>query len=195
MIAAQQSGLVPWVVLFLYLASATSSAVGQQPAPRDSTSPCGDIDAVLVVEGLWNYASAGELLSAEGWTHAMSQFFTGPSDFPQDFTVVGNHYGVSHASRKGERIEITVQSAELGRIDSQLRFTTNPSPTGNPDFYISRLVFGPTPSRWRIEGPLGYRWTTVNTAIRYVSEVHDNSKDPVVKKNAEKTLDVLRKYK
>ena len=216
MTAVEQGRLRPLLVFVLYLGSALTSAVAQQPAPEDSKSRYGDIDyqAVLVVENLWNYASSGELLTPEGWTHVMNQFFTQPSPVPRDFTVVVNRYWVSNASRKDDKIEITVESSELGRIDSQLRFVVTPSPNGNPNFYMYRLVFAPTPmrwyepdgktliketmsgpNRWRIEGSPGYRWTTVNTAIRYVSEARDNSKDPVVKRNAEKTLDVLRKYR
>ena len=190
-----------------------NSAYAQQSSPKESASPCGDIDyqAVEVVENLWHFASAGELLDAQGWTQAVSGFFTKPGNAPRDFGVVANRYWISAMSREGGKIEITVESAELGRIDSQLRFTATPSPHGNPHFYIYRLVFGPTPmrmygpdgktlieekmtgpNRWRIEGSLGYRWTTVNTAIRYVSDALDNSKDPAAKKNAEQTLAVLR---
>lgn len=216
MIAIQQDRLRPLLVLVLYLSSAVVSATAQQPAPEDSRSRYGDIDyqAVLVVENLWNYASSGELLNPEGWTHVMNQFFTQPSPVPRDLTVVVNRYWISNASRKDDKIEITVESAELGQIDSQLRFVATPSQNGNPNFYMYRLVFAPTPMRWygpdgktltketmtgpklwKIEGPLGYRWTTLNTAIRYVSEARDNSNDPVGKRNAEKTLDVLRKFK
>jgi hypothetical protein len=188
---------------------------GRATSTQGLQPPCSDIDyqAVEVVENLWHFASAGELLNSEGWTHAVSGFFTKPGHTPRDFRVVANRYGISNISRKGDSVEIAIQSEELGKIDSKLRFITTPTSHMNPDFYIYDLIFGPTParwygpdgktlinetmtgpSRWRIEGSLAYRWTTVNTAVRYVSEARDKSKD-IVKDNAEKTLGVLRKYK
>ena len=150
MIAAQQSGLKLLSLVILSLGCAVNSAVAQQPAPRDSGPPCSDIDyqAVEVVENLWHFASAGELLNSEGWTHAVSGFFTKPGHTPRDFRVVANRYGISNVSRKGDSVEIAIQSEELGKIDSKLRFITTPTSHMNPDFYIYDLIFGPTPARW-----------------------------------------------
>jgi hypothetical protein len=213
---AQQRGFRLLVVI-LSLGS-VNSALAQQSPPSESGSSCGEIDyrAVEVVENLWNFASTGRLLNSESWTQASSGYFTKPSNAAgaSSVRVVSNRYGISSVSREGDKVEITVQSEELGRIDSELRFIPTPSSNGNPDFYVYRLLFGPTPlrwygpdgktlvketmtgpNRWRIEGSLGYRWTTLNTAIRYVLDERDKSKDPVITKNAEETLVMLRNHK
>jgi hypothetical protein len=49
------------------------------------------------------------------------------------------------------------------------------------------------PEEWQIREPPGLPWTTVNTAVRYVLERREKSNDPVIKKNADKTLAWLLK--
>lgn len=186
---------------------------------QEATSPCSTIpyEAVLVVEGLWNSASSGELLSPEGWQRATSmRYFTQSATPPKDsgFRVVNNRYWITNISHENDKLLIPVETVELGRIDSALRFV--PTRQDNPDFYAYRMVYGATPKgmwtsdgkklmkqtvtntgpkQWRIEGQLTYRWATVNAAIRYILETQDKSKDPVLRGNAEKTLETLRKFK
>jgi len=50
------------------------------------------------------------------------------------------------------------------------------------------------PLTWRIEGTRFEPIITLNTAIRYVSQTHDKTTDPIVKKNAAKTLAMLKSY-
>jgi hypothetical protein len=191
-------------------------AIPGRPQETGQQNPaCGvGFEAVEVVENVWHIASQGGLLTTNGWQRA-SGSFTKPTPIAPTvaFTVMSNSYGVSHAEMKEGKVEVLIESEELGRIDPQLRFVATPA-THNPDFYLYRLVFGPTPvrmygpdgktlieekmtgpNRWRIEGSLGYRWTTVNTAIRYIMDTRDKSTDPLLRANAEKTLETLRKYK
>lgn len=186
---------------------------------QQANSPCStDYEPVLVVEGLWNSASSGELLNPKGWARATStRYFTQSGSTLKDssFRVVDNRYGITDLSKKEDgKLLITVETAELGRIDSELRFI--PTRHDNPDFFVYRMVYGATPEgmwttdgkkllkqtitmtgpkQWRIEGPLAYRWATVNAAILYVMETRDKSKDPVLRQNAEKTLEALRKFR
>jgi hypothetical protein len=39
------------------------------------------------------------------------------------------------------------------------------------------------------------RWTTINKALKYVAQMRDSSSDPVIKKNAEKTIKILEALK
>jgi hypothetical protein len=170
---------------------------------------------VEVVEYLWNNASEGQLLNLEGWNQVVAHYFTKVSDIPGDssFSVVSNRYWILDVSKEGSKIQVSVETVELGRIDSRLRFVAAPKSHSYPQFYLYYLVFGPTPmrtygpdgktlieekmtgpNRWKIEGSLGYRWTTVNTALRYVTEARDTSRDPAIKKNADQTLAVLRRH-
>src|SRR4029077_3460561 len=48
------------------------------------------------------------------------------------------------------------------------------------------------PWEWKIEGPM-VRWTTLEQAIKYVSLMRDKTDDPVIKKNAEKTIATLKR--
>jgi hypothetical protein len=173
-----------------------------------------DFEAVEVVENVWHVATDGGLLTSDGWQHA-SGFFTNPSSFPStsSFAVVSNTYWVSNVELKKNVVEVVIESAELGRIDPALRFQAA-SASHNPDSYTYQLIFGPTPVRWygpdgktlaketmngpkkwRIEGSLSRRWTTVNTAIRYVMDAHDRSTDLRMRENGEKTIKILRSYK
>ena len=47
-------------------------------------------------------------------------------------------------------------------------------------------------SVWAIKGAQGSRWTTVNTAIRFVLERRDETHDALIKKNADETLRILK---
>jgi phage host-nuclease inhibitor protein Gam len=44
---------------------------------------------------------------------------------------------------------------------------------------------------WRITEPRDFRWTTVNTAIRYVLEKRNKTTDPVIRENADRTIKAL----
>ena len=46
---------------------------------------------------------------------------------------------------------------------------------------------------WKIEGPQSERWATVEKAIIYVKGMRDKSNDPTVKKNANKTIAILKR--
>jgi hypothetical protein len=202
------------VLLSLILPVSSAYAQSQQPA-----APCTSIDyeAVLVVEGLWNSASSGELLNPEGWARATSaRYFTDPASTPKEsgFRVVNNRYWITNISHEDGKLLIPVETEELGRIDSALRFI--PTRHENPDFYAYRMVYGATPSgmwtsdgkkltkqtvtmtgpnQWRIEGSLTYRWATVNATIIHIQDMRDKSKDPMLRGNAEKTLKTLRQFR
>ncbi|SRR5260370_260466 len=132
----------------------------------------------------------------------------------KEFIVRSNYYWVEHTSTKGNTAEVSVECEDEGRIDSALRYTPPPKARFEGQiFIIHHLVLGPTPMRWygpdgktliqekmtgpeewRIEGPPGPPWTTVNTAIRYVLEMRDKATDPILKKNADKTLAILLQH-
>ena len=204
-----------WLTLAL-IVSTSYCAYAQSKQPKPAHIDV-DYEAVLVVEALWNRAAAGDLLTQQGWADATSAgSFTETSDPPKggSFLVVANRYWITNISREGDKILVPVETAELGRVDSAMRFVATRHE--NPDFYAYRLVYGPTPmamwtsdgkqllkqtvtmtgpNRWRIEGSLRYRWTTLNTAIRYVMDTRDKSTDPSLRANAEKTVEMLRKYR
>lgn len=166
-----------------------------------------------VVEHLWEMGVRGELLTTEGWSTA-SSFYAKPSPEPSDksFGVYSNYYGLYRVSINGDKAEVVMDYDDGGRIDSNLRY----SPPSKPKAFKTGIVFnltltpsytqmfgpdgkteierkpmGPGYSAWKIEGPTFPRWTTVNTAIRYVLEMRNKTTDPATKKNADETLTKL----
>jgi hypothetical protein len=47
--------------------------------------------------------------------------------------------------------------------------------------------------QWKIEEPARVLWLNRETAIRYVAEMRDRTRDPLIKKNADRSLAALRR--
>jgi hypothetical protein len=163
------------------------------------------------VETLWIMASAGELLTAEGWQEA-SGFFTQPLPPPKPgIRVVSNIWGPAGPPKKfaGFANVVSVGCRHWGTIDSALRFTPAPKTDAVKESDGYSLVFAPEHFRtiengklvqheqtgkyktWQIAHPLDMPFTSVNTAIRYILEKRAKTTDPVIKQNADKTLAAL----
>jgi hypothetical protein len=177
------------------------SPLGPQNSPKE------------VVEGLWNRATEGELLTLDGWNRA-SGLFAQRDPWPgnREVRIVSNYWGVGPVFVNPDTAEADVDYTNEGEIDSFLRYTPPPK---TPYFKTSLVfhlilvpeyapVYGPdgktvvskkpTGSQWwQIQGPRGLPWTTVNTAIRYVLDMRDKTTDPSIKKNADETLAKLMK--
>jgi hypothetical protein len=193
--------------LFITLISITIVAIGaspQSPPPNPSEK---------VVDQLWRMAAAGDLLTTKGWNTA-SRFFTQPSSLPERKTIriVSNSYGVASPQISGNTAKLIVWCEDVGKIDPEFRFTPAPPSTSEKTGYGYSLILSPSLLKvygpdgktliserkglpeWRIAGPQGEAFTTVNTAIRYVLENGAKSKNPLIKKNAEETIAALLKY-
>jgi hypothetical protein len=170
-----------------------------------------------VVNRLWKMAMNGELLSPSGWNRA-SGFFThpGPASENKGFMVMGNDWAV-FTRTLGNDIKIAVGYSDAGTIDTALRYRP-PKPS---EFFKTEIWYSvvpvsaheagdrpeletagndtPVSSGWQIDGPPPkfpeMPWTTVNTAVRYVLEMRGKTTDPVVKKNADRTLAELLRYR
>ena len=162
------------------------------------------------VEELWLAASAGELLTLEGWQD-VSGLFTEPLPPPKKvILVVSNHWGPAGRPEVSAHDTVVVVGCwEWGTIDAALRFTPAPKTTAVKEGRGYHLVFAPQhfrtfkngklvedgtnalDKRWQITKPLDMPFTTVNTAIRYVLEKRDKTTNPVIKQNADKTLAAL----
>ena len=102
-----------------------------------------------------------------------------------------------------------VEYGAQGELDSQLRFTSSGT-NGSIVRQEFKLVFdnqytvpahGNTPatefigpSRWRIDTP-AEQWISVSSAVRYVTQVRDTTKDAAIRDNAAKTLAILGRYR
>ena len=149
----------------------------------------------------------GKLLTNNGWYEA-SRLFVHPQLPTRDASVaVIDEDGILHEKRIDEDHEEIEEPYELlGTIDATLRYipATN-SLYANSLLY--RLVRTNTYSElsfdgkshevagkpeWRIENSQS-RWTNVKGAIQYVSEMHNKTEDLQIRRNAEATLEELRK--
>jgi hypothetical protein len=168
-----------------------------------------------VVDELWSTATRGELLTPEGWDKASRTFFTNPAPPPGNkvILVVSNYWGPAYEmSRRTDTVDVAVGYIDCGKIDSALVYTPAPKTDAVKTGMLYHLITTPTYSMmyghdgktvvekkplgsrvWRIQGSPGLPRTTVNTAIRYVLQMRKKTKDPVVRQNADRTLNELMK--
>lgn len=194
-----------YAALFAFM---TVSMRAQTNAP---TPP--QIPATVIVNQLWTMATTGELLTEEGRKQA-AYLYVRPGPTPKDktFSVVSNFWGFAApvpTRTRGNKAEVTVDFWPDGSIDSTLRYIPEPPSRYSSRFFaLFRLKltledpteYGPDGKtvvhkssgyyQWQIEGPLK-PFATTNAAIRYVLEMRSITKDPVVRRNADKTLAIL----
>lgn len=174
-------------------------------SPQDQGSPKGVIEEYLkMVEG-------GALLSSEGWSR-VSVLFSVQSPEPKDKVIflTSKHAGVGEVWVRENRAEVHDAWWDmLGSSDSSLRYAPPPAANARRNIGVYHLVLTDKhweaepngqmkevtgSSHWEIEGPLTWRWTTVEPAIRYVADMSEKSSDPVIKQNAERTIAILKSH-
>ena len=108
--------------------------------------------------------------------------------------MIAEKYGVSDDPTKGNASEFDMGYEELGRIGSSLRFVPSNSRIETRSLFTYRAIS--TAAGWRIEGkqPDGVRVTVAATAA-YLRRVRDETKDRILRENAEKTLTKLASYR
>lgn len=118
----------------------------------------------------------------------------------------------------GDSAEVDISTNSLGNLDASLRLSSYPPERllpGGASACIGDDVFGfnlvlsdkrwdisednvveesDVPFSWRVEDTSFEPLISLGTAIRYVRQVRDESSDPMVKKNAAKTLRILNYY-
>ena len=130
-----------------------------------------------------------------------------PAAWGTDKIHVTRDFVVSNAAFNGDKGGLYVEFIALGDLDSSLRFTSGvpggikvregytlvlsnkyslPGRGGKP----AQEFVGP--NRWKIAAFPTEKWFTVNTAIRYVTEMRDKTTDATIKQNASETLAKLR---
>ena len=131
---------------------------------------------------------------------------------PGTIKIVSNDWGVANSTVLGTQASVIMEYYDAGSIDRKLRYTPGlePPPIGKTET-VYKLTFAPgyrenyeakgtdlvagevqqSPPAWRIESPKGQRWTTVNTALRYVLEAREKTSDPEIKQNADRTIKSL----
>jgi len=149
----------------------------------------------------------GALLSPEGWARA-SRLFEQSSPYPADSEIdIRSGPGlIGEVNLSGEHAEVGTKWGDYyGKLDSHLRFKG----TGYGDSIMYggsySLVFVPqgpsataagtasTSRQWKIEGAPRLRAADIPATIKYVQMKRDKSNDPAVRKNAERTITILKR--
>jgi hypothetical protein len=153
----------------------------------------------------------GAFLTLEGWKKA-SRIFVRSNPYPKDGEVLLTSQAglIGENWVRGDRAEAERKWTDFrGSIDSSLRYKpAMPTIDIIPAILDYSLVFtnrhvdieegGTTREvlgtwEWKIEGPQSERWATVEKAIIYVMEMRDKSDDPTVKRNANRTIAILKR--
>lgn len=196
-------------VLALLLISAIVPCLGQQPAsPQKEPSK--------VIAEFWDIETTGERLTPEGWNET-SRLFIRSALFPGNKTINvirnGREDAIEETARTGKWAEISVSTDRLGQIDSLLRYTSSPTrePAGVTPLKGPVLTFdlvltdrqwklkqdgargneSVLPPQWLITCGGDTAWVNLDTAIVYVKDIKAKTKDPIIRRNADKTLQRL----
>jgi hypothetical protein len=165
------------------------------------------------------FVEDGAFLTADGWQRA-GRLFEQVSAFPPNGKIYLMDTGgaVGENWQRGNEAEVETKWTDyFGSIDSSLRYKA-PQPVYDVagrivqpamTVYRFRLLYSGkcrkagkdgkmleirVPWEWRVEDRMA-RWATVNKAIDYVAMMRQRTTDPVIKRNADKTLAALRRIK
>jgi hypothetical protein len=190
--------------VLLILSMSTVATVAQAPqSSRKATERVVRQYEKLIVDGA--------LLTPEGWKKT-SRIFGRSNPYPKDGEVLLTSQAglIGENWVHGDRAEVERKWTDFrGSIDSGLCYKpAMPTSDVIPAILDYSLVFtnrhidieegGATREvlgtwGWKIEGPQSERWATVEKAIIYVREMRDKSDDPAVKKNANRTIAILKR--
>ncbi len=151
-------------------------------------------------------------LTPEGWLRG-DGFFSQPVPPPRKISIglMSKDYSVEDLDVKGKHASVFWGYEYLGRINSELRYT-EPNPRTlkyqgiyhltltnvywelQPDGKTLKEVTTTTPE-WRIDDPVTLIFLIPETAVQYVLQIRDKTTDPVIKKNADKTISKLKQYR
>jgi hypothetical protein len=143
-------------------------------------------------------------------TGQLSTFLIHPESQQGSKIGVARAYAVKNSTFAGKNAIVSVECESLGTIDPQLRFTSagERGTIVQRDYKLlldnkySALGYGDKPateivgpSRWRIDETPPEQWVSVSTAIKYLTQMRDSTRELSIKANAEKTLAILSQYR
>jgi hypothetical protein len=168
--------------------------------------------AKTVLEEYWRTETNGGRLTSEGW-HRANSFYVHPIPPPHNkvIVVIDNDSSVWDPWMKGNTATVIVGIESLGNIDSKLRWTP-PNTSAVKEGVMYNLVLtdkhwdfesdGTTVKEvtgapeWRInDTPGAVVYLNLDKAIAYVKKLRDQSTAPTIRKNANKTLAILNRYR
>jgi hypothetical protein len=188
----------------LILSVSAVAAVAQAPQSNGKATE-------RVVRQYEKLIADGAFLTPEGW-RKVSRIFLRSNPYPKDGDILLTSQAglIGENWVRGDRAEVERKWIDFrGSIDSSLRYKpAMPTIDVIPAILDYSLVFtnrhvdieegGTTREvlgtwEWKIEGPQSERWATVEKAVIYVTEMRDKSDDPIVKRNANRTIAILKR--
>jgi hypothetical protein len=155
----------------------------------------------LLIKRYEELATDGSLLTPDGWARA-SKLFERSDAYPADgeILLISAPAIIGETERNGDRAKVQTKWGDyFGKIDSLLRY--NPSSArgailfGSDSFSLVLVHRRPGATgdsgSWLVEGPLRTRSADIPHAIRYVERMRDRSNDPMIRRNADKTITAL----
>jgi hypothetical protein len=165
----------------------------------------------LLVRRYDKLVNEGALLTPEGWNKS-SSLWTSSDPYPQNGEIVVEHLGgaIGEDWVKDNRAQLETKWEDMyGRIDSTLRY--KPEVPGNEPIMMGRMIalvcidsgrnntsntlIADTrcAGEWKLEGPQRSRAASVAAALKYVTEMRDKTADLAIRKNANRTIEILKR--
>jgi hypothetical protein len=174
-------------------ATRTLAALGRLVTPGAPGQGSPEKTAAAVVTDFRRMDAEGMQLIPEGW-QAIAAVFTQPGSAQLEKMAVLSNEGLSYASIADDNTAgVRSLSSVLGWVDVKTGRLEVPS--GHMWLHDFSLVMTDpsTSPAWKIEGPVPAPCVTVATAIRYVTRLLATTEDAGVRKNAGRTLAVLKR--
>ncbi len=168
------------------LACVVAIAASAQSVPRSDRKATS-----LVVVRHEILVSNGALLTPEGWKKAAALYESG-APYPAYGSIFLKSTGgvLGETWRQGDSAEVQTKWTDaLGTIDSNLKY--NPPHNACGSIFVFSLVL--KNRQWKLNGRLHQRMATREQALRYVTEMRDRTGDPAIKRNADKTIIILKR--
>lgn len=198
-VAQQSRGI--GLILFLSLSPAIAQAPKAHRAPPKPTE--------LVIRQYEKLVARGAFLTPDGWKR-VSRLYERPDPYPRDgeIEVISTGGLIAENWIHGNEAEVETKWDDFfGTIDGALRY--KPPPYGGSIMMGGLFAMVRThqqvgtderdkttgtigPEQWKIKGSQSVRFATIPAAIKYVEEIRDQSKDPVIRENANKTIAALK---
>ena len=143
--------------------------------------------------------SQGGQLTSNGWRE-IAELFVNPGTPRRARIIVSDGGGPLRSVPEGGKIGVGREWIQYGQIDlPQVRFSAvDGLPPGikvRDSMYVAKISGADGIGQWRIEGPVPEPVVTVDTAIAYVTGVRMSTKDPITRRNAERTLATLKHFR
>jgi len=197
-------------VVFVALRAQPQSGGGRHPSAREVVELFGRMDA------------RGERLTKEGWLKVAALFLR-PTPLPKGLSFTISDYGrADEAPAKGShsQAEVWTMRTDWGTVDSMARFSTalgrmagSSEPAEGPTVTRSQYTLVYTDTYWeltrdggslkQVKGKAAWRIDSFDpgpqvgteTALQYLAKLSQSSPDPLVRKNAARSITAIKRLR